>query len=373
MKQVNYRSWAVLCSTIALAFLTHGMRAQSIKGEPIPSISFTDSVYNFGLVAEEKGPVGCIFSFTNTGEAPLVITNASADCGCTSPTYTLEAINPGEQGEVRVSYNPEGRPGSFIKKIRVYSNAGEYPKELVIKGNVTTLGGNERNRYQLQVGELLVSNKHLAFPIVTAQEESTIRLVVNNPSAHPIKVRFLKIPKFVSLNKNEFVLAPNEPEELYLTALVSEKDRPEIRQGILRIEARDERNGQNVRADISLTMPLVNKQLAILGDTAPKMELVTYFDFGEHPKGKTIKGTIKIENKGNAPLEIYSIVPYHKAISIKASRKVIEAGQYGELIYKIDMRKVAEQGGKLSQNIDLLVNDPYGPLRKIRFMATIKE
>ena len=101
----------------------YSLWAQGVMGEAIPAITFADSVHNFGLVAEEKGPVGCIFSFTNTGNAPLVITNATADCGCTTPSYTRETVEPGAKGEVRVSYNPEGRPGTFVKKVRIYSNA----------------------------------------------------------------------------------------------------------------------------------------------------------------------------------------------------------------------------------------------------------
>lgn len=373
MKQVLHRSWAVLFGTLALAFLTRGVWAQNVMDEAIPVISFADSVYNFGLVAEEKGPVGCVFSFTNTGKVPLVITNATADCGCTTPSYTLEPIEPGKRGEVRVSYNPEGRPGTFVKKIRVYSNAGEYPKELVIKGNVTTLGGNEDRKYQLRVGGLQVSNRRLSFPIVSASSGATIRLVVNNPTDYPITVRFRKVPKFVTMSKTEFTLAPNEPEELYLTSQVLAGDKSSLRQSVLHLEAKDMQSGTRERADIEVSMPVVSDQLMEENDTAPKMELLTYFDFGERSEAETIKGVIPIENNGNAPLEIYSVVSGNKAISIKAKSKTIAAGAKGELVYSINMREVTRQGGKLSQNIDILVNDPNGPLRKVRFMVTTKK
>ncbi|WP_314942693.1 DUF1573 domain-containing protein [Porphyromonas endodontalis] len=372
MKRIIRLGILFLISSV-LSFGAYSLWAQGVMGEAIPAITFADSVHNFGLVAEEKGPVGCIFSFTNTGNAPLVITNATADCGCTTPSYTRETVEPGAKGEVRVSYNPEGRPGTFVKKVRIYSNAGELPKELVIKGNVTTLGGNEDRKYQLRVGGLQVSNQHLAFPIVSAEGEAAIRLVVNNPTDQPIMVRLRKVPKFVSISKTEFTLAPNEPEELYLTSLVSSKDKPALRQGVLRLEAWDTQGGVRERTDIKVSMPVVPDELMMATEKAPKMDLLTYFDFGERSATETIKGRISIENKGDAPLEIYSIVSDNKAIKIKAKSKIVAAGEKGELVYSVNMREVARQGGKLSQNVDILVNDPHGPLRKVRFEAAVRK
>ncbi len=373
MKRAIHHLGTLLLVALVLSSRAYSVWAQGAVSEAIPVMTFADSVHNFGLVAEEKGPIGCIFYFRNTGSAPLVITNATADCGCTTPSYTRETVAPGARGEVRVTYNPEGRPGTFVKKVRIYSNAGELPKELVIKGNVTTLGGNEDRKYQLRVGGLQVSNHLLAFPIVSAEGDATIRLVVNNPTDRPIMVRLRKVPKFVSISKTEFTLEPNEPEELYLTSLVSPKDKPALRYGVLHLEACDAEGKVKESTEIKVSMPIIPDELISGTGKSPKMDLVTYYDFGERPASETIKGRITLENKGEAPLEIYSVVSGNKAIKIKATSKTIAPGAKSELVYSINMREVARQGGKLSQNVDLLVNDPHGPLRKVRFEASIKK
>lgn len=373
MKRAIHHLGTLLLVALVFSSRAYGTWAQGAVSEAIPVMTFADSVHNFGLVAEEKGPIGCIFYFRNTGSAPLVITNATADCGCTTPSYTRETVEPGARGEVRVTYNPEGRPGTFVKKVRIYSNAGELPKELVIKGNVTTLGGNEDRKYQLRVGGLQVSNQTLAFPIVSAEGDATIRMVVNNPTDRPIMVRLRKVPKFVSISKTEFTLEPNEPEELYLTSLVSPKDKPALRYGVLRLEASDAEGKIQESANIKVSMPIIPDELISGTGKSPKMDLVTYYDFGERPTSEAIKGRITLENKGEAPLEIYSIVSDNKAIKIKAKSKTIAPGAKSELVYSINMREVARQGGKLSQNVDILVNDPHGPLRKVRFEASIKK
>ena len=155
--------------------------------------------------------------------------------------------------------------------------------------------------------------------------------------------------------------------------MVSPKEKPALRQGVLRLEAWDTQGGVRERTDIKVSMPVVPDELMMATGEAPKMDLLTYFDFGERPATETIKGRISIENKGDAPLEIYSIVSDNKAIKIKAKSKIVAAGEKGELVYSVNMREVARQGGKLSQNVDILVNDPHGPLRKVRFEAAVRK
>ncbi|MDR0394467.1 MAG: DUF1573 domain-containing protein [Tannerella sp.] len=101
------------------------------------SISVVDSaVYDFGDVNEKDGPITHTFKIKNDGEAPLVITKVVASCGCTTPDWTKEPIASGKTGEIKVTFDPTGRPGPFTKTVSVYSNgkAGSYV--LTIKGKV---------------------------------------------------------------------------------------------------------------------------------------------------------------------------------------------------------------------------------------------
>ena len=75
------------------------------------------------------------FSFTNTGNAPIVISNAKGSCGCTVPTITKKVVEPGETSEIKVKYDTK-RLGRFSKTVTLTSNASEPKKLLRIKGNV---------------------------------------------------------------------------------------------------------------------------------------------------------------------------------------------------------------------------------------------
>lgn len=76
------------------------------------------------------------FKFTNTGDAPLTITNAKGSCGCTVPSYPREPIMPGESGYIKVKYDTK-RTGAFTKYVTLTTNSvSNTTTRLKIFGNV---------------------------------------------------------------------------------------------------------------------------------------------------------------------------------------------------------------------------------------------
>ena len=99
------------------------------------SIKFDKVVHNFGTFSEDAPTQKCVFTFTNTGTAPLIINQAVASCGCTIPSYTKAPIKPGEKGEIKVTYNGTGAyPGHFKKTITVRTNGVTELTRLYIEG-----------------------------------------------------------------------------------------------------------------------------------------------------------------------------------------------------------------------------------------------
>lgn len=98
-------------------------------------IKFKTESHDFGKV-EEGVQAAYTFEFTNTGTAPVVISNAQASCGCTTPDWTKEPVMPGKTGKVMASFNSQGRPGSFSKTVTVISNSETPQIVLSIKGEV---------------------------------------------------------------------------------------------------------------------------------------------------------------------------------------------------------------------------------------------
>lgn len=96
--------------------------------------NWTATEFDFGQI-KVGIPVTYEFSFTNTGEIPLVISTVQASCGCTVTSYTKDPIAPGANGYVKATYNASNL-GQFTKTVTVNANTEEGVARLTIKGEV---------------------------------------------------------------------------------------------------------------------------------------------------------------------------------------------------------------------------------------------
>ncbi len=119
-----------------MAVLGFAFSASAQKGAKI-EFKDQDNTIDYGTVTKESDNGVRVFEFTNTGDAPLIITNVQSTCGCTVPSKPKEPIMPGKTGQIEVKYNMN--PGPIRKTITVESNAVNYEGgkiPLKIKGTV---------------------------------------------------------------------------------------------------------------------------------------------------------------------------------------------------------------------------------------------
>ncbi len=117
-----------------VGLLSLGVYAQDATAK----IEFKSETIDYGEIA--KGSDGVrVFEFTNTGTAPLVISDVKSSCGCTIPKKPDGPILPGKTGEIQVKYDTK-RVGPIRKAITVTSNADTPTKVLKIKGTVKAEG-----------------------------------------------------------------------------------------------------------------------------------------------------------------------------------------------------------------------------------------
>ena len=120
-----------LCA-IVIGFITF----TAMQTDNKPEFKFEKETHDFGKIPQGK-PVSYDFSFTNTGEEPLIITNVESSCGCTVPKYTTTPILKGQKGTITVTYNAASVQPSFAKAVTIKSNSRTPSKLLYIKGEVT--------------------------------------------------------------------------------------------------------------------------------------------------------------------------------------------------------------------------------------------
>ncbi|MBA2423376.1 MAG: DUF1573 domain-containing protein [Chitinophagales bacterium] len=99
-------------------------------GKKFPVMSFETMEHDFGKMIEGDKVI-YNFQFTNNGKAPLLISNVKASCGCTTPEWPKNIIQPGESSSIKVQYDSKGRPGEFSKGVVVTANT--YPNNTTLK------------------------------------------------------------------------------------------------------------------------------------------------------------------------------------------------------------------------------------------------
>lgn len=101
----------------------------------LPIMMLHDTLFDFGSIPEGD-TVTHVFTFTNTGTAPLLVTRASSTCGCTIPKWTTAPVEPNGTGEITVKFNSIGRPDHQSKEVTIFANTFPSEHKVRIQGNV---------------------------------------------------------------------------------------------------------------------------------------------------------------------------------------------------------------------------------------------
>lgn len=104
-----------------------------------PVMTFNTTEHDFGTI-DQGTPVEHLFTFTNTGNAPLVVVDAKSSCGCTVPTWSRESIPPGGEGEMLVKFNGSGQ-NQVSKTVTITANTRNGKELIKIKAFVTPKPG----------------------------------------------------------------------------------------------------------------------------------------------------------------------------------------------------------------------------------------
>ncbi|MEY2586922.1 MAG: hypothetical protein RLY11_771 [Bacteroidota bacterium] len=119
----------ILLALMVLGFVSFGFSQTAEK-----VVKFSETKHNFGKI-KQGVPVTYDFSFTNISAQPLIIENATASCGCTTPTWPQQPIMKSQSDKVKAGFNAAA-PGPFEKTVFVKIKGVDAPLELKISGEV---------------------------------------------------------------------------------------------------------------------------------------------------------------------------------------------------------------------------------------------
>lgn len=360
-----------ILATLSLALIAVATMAQQ------PVIKFEKHEHDFGKINEADGRVTTIFTFKNEGMSPLVLSNVRASCGCTTPKWTKEPIEPGQTGNITVTYNPNGRPGRFQKTITITSNATESTTRIFIKGEVIPKPAKPINQYTVQMGDLSLKSQSVHFGSVKKGENVTREIEYANLTNTDITI------ELATREQDDFILSqvtlgtvkPNEtgkfsfifdskvcklygPVDVSVYAVVNGK----------RIITKDYQISlhADVVEDFSSLTPEQRQQ-------APIIEMSNQFDLGSVVAGKKIKKNINIKNSGTNPLVIHRVYSTDTKVNCTAPKSIKASPKVSPI--KVEINTMANgkplESGKYRSEIMVITNDPNHPRHTVTLTWTV--
>lgn len=333
-----------------------------------PVITFDKTTHDFGKINEADGRVTTVFTFKNEGMSPLVLSNVRASCGCTTPKWTREPIEPGQIGEITVTYNPNGRPGRFQKTVTVTSNANEPTTKLYIKGEVIPKQAKPVDQYPVKMGELSLKKNTLTFGDMVKGSNKQLKIEYTNQTDQTISVDLLlrESDSYLKPNVTLSTVAPGEAGELQIALITDECPL----YGPINATVYVMVNGKRDMSDtykVSLTANIkedFSKLTVEQLQQAPIVEVVRTIDLGTIAKGKKATSKLVITNVGVNPLNIRRVVANDTYIKFVAPKSAIKGGRKADLKLEIDTNSL--EPAKYSRTLTLITNDPKNPVINIQ-------
>jgi len=344
-------------SVMAGLLIASAMMAQE------PVITFEKDMHDFGKINEADGRVTTVFNFKNEGPAPLVLSNVRASCGCTTPKWTREPIEPGATGAITVTYNPSGRPGKFSKTITVTSNATEPTKKLYIKGEVIPKPVTPVVTYPVKIGELSLSTKQINFGDLYKGNTATQSIEYANETSNPLKVEASQ-QNWLNTQVSLMEVPTNTTGKLIV--LFDGNNCPEYgpvkAQIVLTINGKEMTGENNVIAVTANVKEDFSNLTAEQKMNAPILDIASDIDLGILAAGKKISKSLKFSNAGVNPLYIRRILAADD-MSFPTVKNGLKSGKK-ELRFTINTIAMAKS--KYQRTITIISNDPLHPVQNIR-------
>lgn len=165
-----------------------------------PKIEFDNTTHNFGEILVGAKDVTHDFVFTNTGDEPLMITNAKATCGCTVPKWTKTPVMPGEKGSISVTYTSTRAATTkpFGKSVTITTNGVPERISLSIKGHVVS----ELSEFS----EAVIENNIIDLGEFKNNRTYDKNIVIKNVGTKDLNISSVEVD-----NENVTFVAPEQP------------------------------------------------------------------------------------------------------------------------------------------------------------------
>jgi hypothetical protein len=332
-------------------------------------IQFHEESFDFGKVVEKDGPVTHVFEFTNAYNKPLKILLVKPSCGCTTPDWSKEEIQPGKSGFIKAEFNPKGRPGFFNKTLTVTTNAESKPIILQIKGSVVSDAQKIASEFDVARGSWRVKSTSLNLGKIYIKNEYVVRefQIMNGGKK---SVRYLEKydgPAYIRVNIEPKILQPGEIGIIRMGYNGKLRNAYGFQSDNVVIHTDDESQSDksfNVLATLEDYFPELTSQEAA---KAPRLQVnQTALDFGRIKQNQATAREVTVTNQGQSILELRSIQGNCTCITTEVNKQSLKTGQSATIRISFNPQ---DRKGTQQKAVTIYSNDPKDPVQRIIFTA----
>ena len=331
-------------------------------------VEVKSNVINLGQVLF-RAPVSAEFELKNTGGHPYIINKVRTSCGCTTVEYPHKAVAGGEAFTVKATYDAAVM-GHFEKQVAIYSNAGEKPLYLTIKGIVVDEVVDYVGDYPYQLGELLADADNIEFDNVNQGDRPYMRFHIMNNSSRMAEPVVMHLPNYLKAEVSPSRLAPGRSG--VVTIQLNSNDLRDY--GLTQTTVflglfPGDKVATNKAIGVSaVLLPNFGEMTAAEMEQAPRIELsATTVDFDRKGKNKQ-RADILLTNVGKSELDISALQMFTTGLQVSLNKTKLKAGESAHLRITGEMKELAKQHTK--PRVLMITNDPTTP--KVIVGVTVK-
>lgn len=335
-----------------------------------PVARWASTVHDFGAFSEDDGPQTAVFALVNEGDSPLAILSGRATCGCTTPDYPKEPVAPGDTAFVKVTYDPDSRPGRFSKFVYIETNTEPQRSRLEVKGVVIGSGTTVARRYPLDLGPLKLAQRAMMMGDVEKGRLKTVYFDGYNRSADSLRVQIVHKPAWLDITVAPEAAPPGE--QVTLIAYANSAKCPLyglVEDSVTIAPTASEQYTvpltMLVREDFS---KLTAAQLA----KAPAAVLsASTLDLGTIERGAApVTATFRIGNAGQSPLHLRRVYSTDPGVTVSVDSDTVKKGKHATVTVTVD--PAAYRGDILSARVSIITDDPQRSTQTLRIAAVLK-
>lgn len=354
---------------LILSFLASAGFSQRVK--------FSTLLHDYGTLREEAGPVKTQFEFKNISKDTILITEAKPSCGCTTPVFSKDPVPPGKKGSLTAEFNPEGRPGEFLKTISI--SIKKWPEDILanaevqvleIKGNVTPRPKELAEAFPVKMGKIRMTGTYISFDSLFTNAHKKMRVILFNESAEPIMLKRSEGPAYITVAPQEALIKPNDSLALSIDidgAAAEDWGNVYYPLRLFTDEATDSEKMFSLfgyRGDY--VAGLSKEEKAKLGKASFETREA---NFGNIVQGASVEHIFKVTNTGAGELTIRKWKPGCGCTSSQPDKMKLMPG---ETATAKAIFNSAGQNGSIHKSITVVTDDPFEPVVNLFLHGEVK-